>query len=156
MTWSSISTRQCKPAWIPSRACQLINRSVIEAEVRRLVNLSPITNACLGCEIKTPLCGDGQRSKQGANSATAPSLGDFLNHPVYLEIIWLRADHLVWAAGWMAWRQTKAGMMPSIYSIPITPAWKLTGPPNDAPQSGMDARWVDLFKWRANPCWHRG
>ena len=31
------------------------------------------------------------------------------------------------------------GMMHSIYSIQITPGWKLTGPPNDAPQSGMDA-----------------
>lgn len=29
--------------------------------------------------------------------------------------------------------------MHSIYSIQITLGWKLTGPPNDAPQSGMDA-----------------
>lgn len=29
--------------------------------------------------------------------------------------------------------------MHGIYSIQITLGWKLTGPPNDAPQSGMDA-----------------
>lgn len=29
--------------------------------------------------------------------------------------------------------------MRGIYSIQITLGWKLTGPPNDAPQSGMDA-----------------
>ena len=29
--------------------------------------------------------------------------------------------------------------MHSIYSIQITLGWKLTGPPNDAPQSGMEA-----------------